>query len=232
MDGADALRQILTPLGEGFWLALDLLIGALLWVGVRFAALRWRNLLLVGRWVVVPYFGLLFGGVSPRLMGLSGIDWQSSLALGVSLIVVTLGLLFLVQASVSGEKRKSDAGRTQQSKTDETTPANRVYGVLASGAEEFHWCFLRAACVSIAFTLWSADIASNYGAVWAAGALALPEALLAAPPGPPRLYKIVALLATTILFLFVGNFWLCWALHASIMLFAGNVRWQAEPEAS
>ena len=34
---------------------------------------------------------------------------------------------------------------------------------------------------------------------------------------------VVTLLATTVLFLYVPNFWLCWLLHAAIMLVASTL---------
>ena len=223
MNGTDALQQIMTPSNEGFWLALDVLCGVLFWLGVRFVPMRWRNLALITRWLAIPYLGLLAGGVSPRLMGLSGLDWRNGLTLGVGLIAVVLGLLLFVQMSGFSIRMESGSGLSVQGGARQTTLADRIYGLLASGAEEFHWCFLRAALLAIAFIGWGGE--SGYGAIWLAGLIAVPEAFLAAPSSTLRLHKVVAFLATTILFLFVHNFWLCWALHAAIMLFAGNVRW-------
>lgn len=229
MNEIDALWQLITPLAEGFWLALDLLLGGLFWFGVRFVPMRWRNLALVARWVAIPYLGLIAGGVSPRLMGLSGVDWQNGLALGVGLIAAVLALLFFVQTNGSGIHMETEPGLSVQGAVARrATLADHIFGVLASGAEEFHWCFLRATFLSIAYVLGGNSVEGSYGAIWLASLIALPEALLAAPSASLRLYKVVALLATTILFLFVHNFWLCWALHASIMLFAGNVRWRDE----
>ncbi len=224
MNGADAVQQIITPWGAGFWLALDLLLGVFFWFGVRFVPMRWRNLALIARWVAVPYLGLIGGGISPRLMGLSGIDWRSGLMLGVGLIAVVWGLLLFVQISGFGAPTASGSGPSAQDALRKTSLPDRIYSVLASGAEEFHWCFLRSAFLAIAL-VGGGGGANGYGAIWLVGLIAVPETLLAAPSPSLRLHKVVAFLATTILFLFVRNFWLCWALHASIMLFAGNVRW-------
>jgi hypothetical protein len=227
MNETDALWQIITPMSEGFWLALDLLFGAFFWFGVRFVSVRWRNLALIARWLAIPYLGLVAGGVSPRLMGLTGVDWRNGLALGVGLIAAVCGLLFVVHATNGDARLVARPVLPSQSAKDGITLADRVFGVLASGAEEFHWCFLRATLLAVILSIGGGSAQASYGAIWLAGLIALPEALLAAPSASLRLYQTITLLATTILFLFVHNFWLCWALHASVMLFAGNVRWPA-----
>ena len=225
MNAPDLLRSFVNPFDAGFWLALDLVVGVCFWIGVRYLTLRWRNLAIAARWLLIPYVALISGGLSPRLMGLTGVDWRSSLALGVVLVAATTGLLLLVLATVA----TGDHGAAEPLGSADLQPAGlalRFYSVLASGAEEWHWVFLRACLSALALTAFGAEAASGYWAIWLAALLALPEALLAAPNTTVRLFSTIALVSTTILFLFVRNFWLCWALHASIMLFAGNVRWQ------
>lgn len=225
MNAPELLRSFVNPFDAGFWLALDLVVGICFWIGVRYLALRWRNLAIAARWLLIPYVALISGGLSPRLMGLTGVDWRSSLALGVGLAAVTTGLLFLVHATVANGDRAA-ATPPELADSQPADLASRVNSILASGAEEWHWVFLRACLTALALAGFGAEAAAGYWAIWLAALLALPEVLLAAPNTTARLFSTIALVSTTILFLFVRNFWLCWALHASIMLFAGNVRWQ------
>lgn len=223
MNAPELFRSFINPFDAGFWLVVDLVVGACFWLGIRYLAPRWRNLAIAARWLLIPYIALISGGLSPRLMGLTGIDWRSTLALGVGLVAATIGLLLLVFATVAPDDRGAAESLTAPQPAG---LASRLYSVLASGAEEWHWMFLRACLIALALAGFGVEASSGYWAIWLAALLALPETLLAAPNTTVRLFSTIALLSTTILFLFVRNFWLCWALHASIMLFAGNVRWQ------
>lgn len=225
MNALELFRSFINPFDAGFWLVIDLVVGACFWISIRYLAPRWRNLAIAARWLLIPYIALISGGLSPRLMGLTSVDWRSSLALGVGLVAATTGLLLLVLATVASAERGA-AEPLGFADSHPAGPASRVYSVLASGAEEWHWVFLRACLTALALAGFGAEVTSGYWAIWLAALLALPEALLAAPNTTVRLFRTIALVSTTILFLFVRNFWLCWALHASIMLFAGNVRWQ------
>jgi hypothetical protein len=203
------------PHAPGFWLVLDLIAGVLFWLGIRYIPLRARPLATAARWVVVPYLGLIFGGLSPRLMGLAGIDWVVSLGLGVGLLFAMVALLTLVRAASALPAAEADAPA-------HSWPA-RIYSIFDSGAEEFHWAFLRGALAGIALAAPAAPEGARYWAVWLAALIALPEALLVTRSGPLRLLKVVTLLATTVLFLYVPNFWLCWLLHAAVMLVASTI---------
>ena len=203
------------PHAPGFWLVLDLIAGALFWLGMGHIPLRARPLATSARWVVIPYLGLILGGLSPRLMGLAGINWPVSLGLGVGLLFAMVALLTLVRIAFVAQLPET-AGHGH-------TWAARIYSIFDSGAEEFHWAFLRGALAGIALAAPAASDNARYWAVWLAALLALPETLRVVRSGPVRLLKIVTLLATTVLFLYVPNFWLCWLLHAAVMLVASTI---------
>jgi hypothetical protein len=54
--------------------------------------------------------------------------------------------------------------------------------------------------------------------VWGGALLVLPLSLLLQPTGLQRLVKLVILVVTSVLFLYTRNFWLCWLVHAALVL--------------
>ncbi|MGL4650611.1 MAG: hypothetical protein ACRC1H_14480 [Caldilineaceae bacterium] len=210
---SDWAQLFLRPSEPGFWLLVDLAAAmgfALLLAGL---SLRRRNLLRATRWPVVPFLALMLGAVSPQGMGLAGIDWQATLRLGLPLVAGLLLLLALVRLAVRAE----GAGSGDLPNADSGTTA---WAILYSGVEQLHWCFQRAALLAIFLALPSATTNAAYWATWMAVLLALPGLLLL-PSGWSRLWNLVALAATAILFFYTRNFWLCWLLHAGTMLIAG-----------
>ncbi len=209
----------------GFWLLTDLLSGFALWLLARKRSRRWQNRALALRRLAVPYAALLVGAVAPQGMGLAGLDWQVGLTLGVG---IAGGMLLLLGMAHVAARAAAPAALPAPSPAPETAGgAHLVYGLLYHGAQQFHWCFLRAALLGVvqsAVVLWpgraAAAAAPEYWAIWGAVLLALPS-LWSTEAGLPRLHQAIALAATAVLFLYTRNFWLCWALHAGIMLFAG-----------
>ncbi len=171
------------------------------------------------RWLFVPGAALLAGAVSPQIMGFAGLDWQVGLTLGLGLLVGLLVLLGLVQLAIRQQPESMPAPATRG--------APLLYALLHGGARQFHWCFQRGAMlvvlVSLAALPASGIETPAYWAMWAAVLIALPG-LFFDPPGAPRLFTGIALVSTAILFFYTRNFWLCWALHAGILAFAG-VAW-------
>ncbi len=211
----------LRPDAPGFWLALDLLVAAALWMLPQRVGPRAETLGRPLRWLLLPGAALLAGAVSPQTLGLTGIDWQVGLTLGLTIIAGLLALLAIVRLTV--REPAPFAG------TPAVGGGTRLYALLHCGAQQFHWCFQRGALLAIfaSFALLPASSISDprYWATWAAVILALPGVLLvAAPTGAPRFYIAIALVATAILFFYTRNFWLCWALHGGILLVAG-VAW-------
>lgn len=201
----------LTPQAPGFWLLVGALITALLLSVEQMASRRWRTLLWFAAWVLIPYLGLLLGGLSPRLMGLSDIDWPVSLSLGLGIFFgVVLVLLFVRATLTLGDPRSAtDAGA-------QNLDLGAV--LLWSGITQFHWSFLRGGLWETLLTMPDGPTLPGYWAVWLAAALVVGQ-LLWSKPTPQALLLQLAILATTsILFFYTRNFWLCWALHSAIQL--------------
>ena len=90
----------------GFWLALSVLALPIIYTVGRRAPARARPWLAAGRWVLIPYAGLLTGGLSPRFLGLSKINWATTLSLGVAMLSGVLLAAALVRLVIR------PAGRT------------------------------------------------------------------------------------------------------------------------
>ena len=111
------------------------------WAGAfgLFLGGRWRvpsrRYAQVARWLLVPYLGLISGGLSPRLLGLSNIDWLVSLSLGIGIIFVVLAALLIVRATTLFSTRFSESQATLPAPM-RLTPYGSV--ALRGGAEEFH----------------------------------------------------------------------------------------------
>lgn len=202
---------IVRPSGPGFWLLVDVLAA----VGVSLLPVRAlegrASLLRAVRWLLVIFFALAAGALSPQALGMAGIDWETALRLGLPLVAGLLLLLALVRLAVRPEAGQA-AGE----------PGAVPYALLYAGAQQAHWCFQRAALLALFVALPSGNAgpAAAYWATWTAVLLALPG-LLHLRSGWARLWSLVALASTAILFFYTRNFWLCWALHAGALLLAG-----------
>ena len=104
-------------------------------------------------------------------MGLSNLDWQSSLSLGIGLIFATLVLLTLVRATVD----RQDDPAAPESTADGVAPSgsttlfSRLAGTtLLAAVEEFHWCFLRGAIWELLLALPHPPNLPAYWTVWLA----------------------------------------------------------------
>jgi hypothetical protein len=190
----------------GFWLIIALAAAIVLLVARYYVPAPRRAWLAPAYWLIIPYFALLAGAVSPRLMGLFWIDWRTTFHVGAGLLL-TIGLLavlawlFVLPRDETGR----GAGGSQ-----------RVLWSVLAGAEEWFWCFLRAALWEIALAAPQTRVAPIYLAVWGAALVALPLVLALQESGRLRLVKTAILVVTTVVFLFTRNFWLCWLIHASL----------------
>ncbi len=211
----------------GLWLLLSWLIGLAglivlrVWPGLTQRA-RWLSAL---RWLIVPYVGLLVGGLSPRRMGLTEIDWLAGAGWGGGLILTLLGLLWLIQL---GDPTLRRSRATATGTTPQHGPASFI--IMMSGLQEFHWAFLRGSLWSLLRTLEGTSILlpasllaqPAYWAIWGAAVLAVIDLLAASTVrrmNPTQgLTQLFVLLATSVLFLYTRNFWLCWLLHAGMDL--------------
>jgi hypothetical protein len=206
----------LQPTAPGLWLLLNLLglVGFIL-------ARPWlrqsqRNLVLLIRWLLIPYLGLISGGLSPRLLGLHVIDWLPSISLGIGIAFTVLATLLVVRAVTT-----FPLGHNDQSLSDSPLRSDWMHYPrewLISGAEEFHWAFLRGSLWELFLRFPTPPATPGYLAVWFATLLASCELIFSPWGNQRRWLKLVVLLATTILFFYSQNFWLCWFVHAAAWL--------------
>jgi hypothetical protein len=210
------------------------LLSALLFAVQDYIPVRWRQPVWLAHWLLVPYLGLLVGGLSPRLMGLTRIDWPASLGLGLGLMVGVVVLLVLVRAVVDLSEQPAPLPESPP------TPVSgwRIFSdtLLWSGGAEFHWAFLRGAFWEILLSLPTPLALPAYWAIWCAALLAAVEILAARPGFVTGLLHLVTLVTTSILFFYTRNFWLCWALHTAVQLIGSPDahlprRWISLPEA-
>jgi hypothetical protein len=203
----------------GFWLLLSLISSAfLLFASWRMPAQR-RHWLRMGRWFLIPYLGLVAGGLSPRLMGLTHLDWVAGLSLGVALIFAIWVLLLLIRATVQIEEAPGEAPPLWSL----TLPEQ----IIGAGAQEFHWAFLRAATWEMLLAYPGGLEMPGYWAMWIASILALPGIFVQHNHTSQRLITAMVLITTAILFFYTRNFWLCWLLHATSQLLLGQHRGSA-----
>ncbi len=194
----------------GLWLVVSLLLTILL-VSLRpNIPPKWRSTIWAAHWLLVPYLGLLAGGVSPRLIGLAGHDWLAGLGLGLGLIFVVVVLLVLVRAVVDLDPGAANTQRLGWHTLSST--------LLWTGIEQFHWCFLRGVLWEMALALPAPPDLPGYWAIWCAAGIIFLELLLLRPGFHPLIIQVVALTTTSILFFYTRNFWLCWVLHATVQL--------------
>lgn len=209
MDGSWLLEQLtLSPARAGLWLALSFLLAALTSGVTRLVAPDLERFVRVMRWVQLPYIGLILGGLSPSLMGLSDIDWALGLRVGVVLLAGMLTLFLIIRIGLHTDRQLPHA-------TPMSGNSSRFL-LIESSAQEFHWCFLRGAVWDVLLSAPTAHLSPQYWAVWISAALSLPGAFVHPRHAPERLITVVVLLTTATLFLYTRNFWLCWLLHLGI----------------
>lgn len=190
----------------GFWLIIALAAAIVLLVARYYVPAPWRAGLAPAYWLFIPYFALLAGAVSPRLMGLFWIDWRTTFQIGAGLLLA-IGLLAVLAWLFVLPRDETGRG---------ASGSQRVLWIGLAGAEEWFWCFLRAALWEIALAAPQTRVVPLYLAVWGAALLALPLVLVLQESGRLRLVKTAILVVTTVVFLFTRNFWLCWLIHASL----------------
>lgn len=190
----------------GFWLVISGLFAVVLLVGRVYAPQSWRPWLSLAYWLLIPYLALLAGAVSPRLMGLYSLDWRATFQVGAGLLLAILLLALVGRLLTSPSAQPEDDGGWPQ----------RAAWVGLAGAEEWFWCFLRAALWELLLAWPEAITLPTYTAVWTAAGLALPLTLPLQPNAGLRMIKVATLVVTSILFLYTRNFWLCWLVHAAL----------------
>ena len=204
------LLDLLTapPTRAGMWLALSFTLAGATVLVTRLIAPDLERLVRIVRWVQIPYFGLILGGLSPRLMGLAVVGWDSRYTLGLVLLVGLLVLLVLIRIRLHTESDAFDAVAV--------TGRSLSPSLIESCAQEFHWCFLRGAVWELLYLYAPALHSPQYWAVWIAAAISLPGIYFHPTSLSDRLLSALVLVATSSLFLVTQSFWLCCFLHLGI----------------
>lgn len=208
------LQTQFSPTEPGFWLLISFVASALAgWAGRSLGAGSKRRLYMI-RWVLVPYFGLIAGALSPRLLGLAYLDVLAGLRLGVLFVCAVLVLLLLVRSSIDSQPAEGAF-----SPTSEWSGFERI---IWAGAQEFHWSFLRGAVWEILLSAPSPMPLPGYWAVWIGSLLAIPGIFRQYQRNSQRIIAGMVLILTAILFLYIQNFWLGWLLHAGAQIILGQ----------
>lgn len=220
----DWITGQLNPGAAGFWLLVDVVLGAVAFLWLPHAPVRWQSLMRALRWLLIPWAALMFGALSPQSMGLTNNSWHQTLTTGIGILLTLFVLVVAARYTLRATDSDTgiDSGASRLAYPEPHRPFLPFYAALFHGMEQFHWCFQRAA---VALLLVSAPLEIEtpaYWSIWIATLLALPG-ILVYRAGAVRLYALIALLATAILFFYTNNFWLCWMLHAGIMILAGSV---------
>ncbi len=196
------------PTRAAIWLALSFMLGGTATLVTRLVAPDLERFVRIVRWVLVPYFGLILGGLSPRLMGLTVVGWDSRYTLGLVVLVGLLVLLLLIRIRLHTE---ADAFHAVALTSRSWTPS-----LIESCAQEFHWCFLRGAVWELLYLGAPTLLSPQYWAVWVGAAFALPGIYFHPASLPDRLLTALVLIATSSLFLITQSFWLCCFFHLGI----------------
>lgn len=222
------LANQFSPYAPGFWLLIGILATALLITVQKYIPSRWRGTIWFVHWLIIPYLGLLVGGLSPRLLGLAGHDWLAGLGLGLGLIFAVVILLSMARAIIDlGAPTAYSTPQATQESASPTSDALQTQRLgwhtisstlLWCGIEQFHWTFLRGAIWEMLQTLPNPPDLVGYWAIWLATAIIIIQLLLLRPAFYPLLIQLVAVITTSILFFYTRNFWLCWIMHAAVQL--------------
>lgn len=168
-------------------------------------------------WLLLPGFAaLVLGILSPRLMGITQIDWGASFGFGALFALVALAVLLAAGLSY---RRVHPLPRPYPSITVALALSIRL--LLEAGALQWHWAFYRSAVIGWADA--GGLVNPIYWGTWLAVALICLEGALSpllwrdlriVGLAERRVLRGVLLIATSVMYLLSRNFWLLWALHA------------------
>jgi hypothetical protein len=245
------MKSFIDPHNPVFWLCASLLAAVLAantaWLVRKIPRIRsgtppsqTLGVLSALAWLLVSIFFLLpppaawrFGALSPRLMGLAGIDWVGSLRAGAPLMFVIIGLLIfgwlVYRRSLAGDRRRKRVARVGAT----------LRAPIDAALLQWHWAFYRALAIAlvpvVAGALASSEIwrplgsqlmaAPLYWGSWLGLALIAVEWALnpfsrarLQRPGQREtvLLRVVLAIATTALFTVTPNFWLLLTAHLAV----------------
>jgi len=245
------MKSFIEPYNPAFWLGASLLAAVVAtnaaWLILRLLgkqrgapATPARGALSAFAWLLVSLFFLLpppaawrFGALSPRLMGLNGIDWVGSLQAGAPLMFLIIGLLIfgwlVYRRSLAGDRSRSRAERVGVT----------LRAPVDAALLQWHWAFYRA--LAIALLPIAAGVLANtailrplanqmmaaplYWGSWLGLALIAVEWALnpfgragLRRPGQREiaLLRVILAIATTALFTLTPNFWLLLIVHLTV----------------
>lgn len=176
--------------------------------------------------VGLPYLALISGVLTPRLLGLKGLDYFALISQGSSLAgslqqALTLTLLewlldsqWLIPLSLLALLFLSCVRwQLARDKLALTLPPISGLEVIYSG---LHWAFYRAA-------FWAATGDLYLGLVWGIGFVIIERLLLgwiqkqALLQSPAFFVELMVLSLTSLLFFYVPNLWLIWPVHLAML---------------
>ena len=202
------------------WLALGLIISlSINLASRRISAATHRYACLIYR-VAIPYLSILTGAISPYLMGLSNIDWATSLGIGAGLSFAVLLILALINIALLNSQNRSSTTKSgvQINLSIHAWPKRQLFnGAVWALAEQFYWAFNRAAIWEFLLRAEPNMQVPAYHALWITGLTALPDTLMHTTDLQNRLGNVGIFIATSILFFFTHNFWLCAFLHLAMV---------------
>lgn len=245
------MKSLIDPCSPTTWLCASLLV-ALLATNITWLirkildkrsgapAGQSAGILAALAWLLVSLFFLLpppaawrFGALSPRLMGLTGIDWVESLRTGAPLMFLIIGLL-LFGWLVYRRSLPGDRSRTRLARAGMTLRAPVDAALL-----QWHWAFYRALAIailpivagSLTGNQWLHPLGSRlmaaplYWGSWLGLALIALEwalnpfaraGLHRAGHRESALLRVALAVATTALFTLTPNFWLLLLAHLAV----------------
>ncbi len=155
----------------------------------------------------IPYLALLAGAISPRMMGLSALDWTRSLIYGLPMVLLSWLLITI--------------GWHQSQRPLPTSSAveNRWLGALVEGAaQQFHWAFYRAAGVYWLGFYWGTWVGVILLLLTWGSAPTTWRAIRHADQAAALLLRVLLAIVTAALYLLTPNWWLGWGLHSLTLL--------------
>ena len=203
------------------WILLSILLSVFLnGIRLRISSGLYQYLKL-GRWAIVPYLALVSGHVSPRLMGITDLDWALGLGIGVGIVLGLLLLVVIANVTAGAEVNRAFYRSIPENPrpSDVALPSKWIWVAIQACTEEVHWLFLRAALwETLLFFPQLADTSASYVAVWVAGTIALIETSLHSTLGTEWVWSLTTLLLSSVLYLYTRNIYLCCMLHVGLAI--------------
>ncbi|MEM7126961.1 MAG: hypothetical protein AAF702_11575 [Chloroflexota bacterium] len=179
----------------------------------------------LARWILIPYLALVAGHLSPRFMGLVGVNWPTTLAVGLGIGFTVMMLVAITRATnipypflqaVRGSYREPTIRSRVQ---NEEKQSGWLWLWSQSLAQAFYWTFVRAALWEILIVSSALVDSPLYTAVWLATIIIAVEAIPMLITNSRQWFdQLFTLLLTSVLFLYTQNFYLCAILHSALTL--------------